>query len=53
MENNKDIKIETDEDIELNDNIRSLGKTIKDPDRDTDSEYEAEETKERVVYERL
>ena len=56
MENNKDIKIETDEDIGLNDIIawaRALGKTIKDPDRDTDSEYEAEETKERVVYERL
>jgi hypothetical protein len=31
--------------------IRALGKTIKDPDRDTDSEYEAEDTKERGVYE--
>jgi hypothetical protein len=34
MENNKDIKIETDEDIKLDDNIRAgaraLGKAIKD-----------------------
>ena len=54
MENDKDIKIETDEDIGLDDNIkegaRALGKTIKDPDRDTDLEYEAEETKERVIH---
>ena len=54
MENDKDIKIETDEDRGLDDNIkagaRALGKAIKDPDRDTDSEYEADETKERVVH---
>ena len=54
MENNKDIKIETDEDIGLDDNIRegarALGKAIKDQNRDTDSEYEAEETKERVIH---
>ncbi len=53
MENDKDIKIETDEDVGLDDKIkagaRSLGKKIEDPDRDTGSEYEAEKTKERVV----
>ena len=54
MGNDKDIKIETDEDIGLDDNIRegarALGKAIKDQNRDTDSEYEAEETKERVIH---
>jgi hypothetical protein len=43
MGNNKDIKIETDEDIGLDDNIRegarALDKAIKDQNRDTDSEY--------------
>ena len=53
MENDKDIKIETEEDVGLDDKIkagaRALGKKIEDPDRDTGSEYEAEKTKERVV----
>jgi len=53
MENDKDIKIETDEDVGLDDKIkagaRSIGKKIKDPDRDTGAEYEAEKAKERVV----
>ena len=54
MENDKDIKIETDEDRGLDDDIkagaRALGKAIKDLGRDTDSEYAADETKERVVH---
>jgi hypothetical protein len=53
MENDKDIKIETDEDVGLDDKIkagaRALGKKIEDPNRDTGTEYDAEKTKERVV----
>ncbi|HEY6657813.1 MAG: hypothetical protein QOK71_10315 [Nitrososphaeraceae archaeon] len=53
MENDKDIKIETDEEVGLDDKIkagaRALGKKIEDPDRDTEAEYEAEKTKERVI----
>ena len=53
MGTDKDIKIETDEDVGLDDKIkagaRALGKKIEDPDRDTSSEYEAEKIKERVV----
>jgi len=53
MGTNKDIKIETDEDVGLDDKIkagaRALGKKIEDPDRDTEAEYEAEKIKERVV----
>ena len=53
MENDKDIKIETDEEVGLDDKIkagaRALGKKIEDPDKDTGAEYEAEKTKERVV----
>ena len=53
MENDKDIKIETEEDVGLDDKIkagaRALGKKIEDPDRDTGAEYEAEKAKERVV----
>ena len=49
----KDIKIETDEDVGLDDKIkagaRALGKKVEDPDRDIDAEYEAEKAKERVV----
>lgn len=52
MENDKDIKIETEEDVGLDDKIkagaRALGKKIKDPDRDTGEEYEVEKGKERV-----
>ena len=47
------LKIETDEDVGLDDKIKAgakaLGKKIEDPDRDTGAEYEAEKTKERVV----
>ena len=53
MENDKDIKIETDEEVGLDDKIkagaRAVGKKIEDPDRDIDAEYEAEKAKERVV----
>jgi hypothetical protein len=53
MENDKDIKIETDEEVGLDDKIkagaRALGKKVEDPDRDIDEEYEAEKAKERVV----
>ena len=53
MGTDKDIKIETDEDVALDDKIkagaRALGKKIEDPDRDTDAEYEAEKAKQRVV----
>ncbi|HEX5981234.1 MAG TPA: hypothetical protein VFY77_01075 [Nitrososphaeraceae archaeon] len=53
MGTEKDIKIETDDDVGLDDKIkagaRALGKKIEDPDRDTDAEYEAEKAKERVV----
>ena len=54
MENDKDIKIETDEDRRLDDDIkagaRALGKAIKDLGRDTDSEYAVDETKKKVVH---
>jgi hypothetical protein len=54
MENDNDIKIETDEEVGLDDKIKAeaiaLGKKIKEPDRDTGAEYEAEKTKEKVVY---
>ena len=54
MENDKDIKIETDEDIRLDDDIkagaRALGKAIKDLGRDTDSEYAVDETKKKVIH---
>ena len=53
MENDKDINIETEEDVGLDDKIKAgakaLGKKMGDPDRDTGSEYEAEKGKERVV----
>ena len=53
MENDKDIKIETDEDVGFDDKIkagaRAVGKKIKDSDKDTGAEYEAEKTKERVI----
>ena len=53
MENDKDIKIETDEEVGLDDKIkagaRAVGKKVEDPDRDTGEEYEAEKGKERVV----
>jgi hypothetical protein len=53
MEDDKDIKIETDEEVGLDDKIkagaRALGKKIEDPERDTEAEYEAEKTKERVI----
>ena len=53
MENDKDIKIETEEDVGLDDKIKAgakaVGKKMGDPDRDTGSEYEAEKGKERVV----
>ena len=52
-ENEKDIKIETGEDVGLDDKIkagaRALGKKVEDPDRDTGQEYEAEKGKERVI----
>ena len=42
----KDIKIETDKDVGLDNKIkvgaRAICKKIKDPDRDTAEEYEAE-----------
>jgi hypothetical protein len=50
MENDKDMKIETDEDAELEAKIKTqarvLGKKIEDPDKDTNTEYEAEKLKE-------
>ena len=53
MENDKDIKIETDEEVGLDDKIkagaRAVAKKIEDPDRDTGEEYEAEKGKERVI----
>ncbi len=54
MENdNKDIKIETDEDVGLDDKIKAgakaMGKKIEDTDRDMGEEYEAEKGKERVI----
>ena len=52
-DNDKDIKIETEEDVGLDDKIkagaRAVGKKVEDPDRDTGQEYEAEKAKERVV----
>ena len=49
----EDIKIETDEDVGLDDKIKAgarvLGKKIEDPDKDTGAEYDAEKAKERVV----
>ena len=51
MENDKDIKIETGEDVGLDDKIKAeakaLGKKIEDPDRDTGSEYEAEKNQRK------
>jgi hypothetical protein len=51
--NDKDIKIETDEDVGLDDKIKAgakaMGKKMEDPDRDMGEEYEAEKGKERVV----
>ena len=51
MENDKNKKIETDEDVKLEDKIKTqarvLGKKIEDPDGDTSTEYEAEKTKEQ------
>ena len=49
MENDKDIKIETDEELRLDDKIEpeqehqvKVNEKIKNPDRDTISEYKAE-----------
>jgi|GEM_PF-461066 len=54
MENDKDIKIETEEDVGLDDKIKAgakaLGKKMDDTDKDTSSEYEAEKGKERNHY---
>ena len=51
MGNDKDIKIETDEEVGLDDKIKAgarvLGKKIEDPNRDTSAEYEAEKAKEK------
>ncbi len=53
MNEDKDIKIETDEDVGLDDKIKAgakaIGKKIQDPDKDTGAEYDAEKAKERVV----
>ena len=53
MNEDKDIKIETGEDVGLDDKIkagaRAVGKKIQDPDKDTGAEYEAEKAKERVI----
>jgi hypothetical protein len=53
MGNDKDIKIETEEEVGLGDKIkagaRAVGKKIEDPERDPGAEYEAEKAKERVV----
>ena len=53
MENDKDIKIETEEDVGLDDKIKAgakaIGKKMGDPDRGTGEEYEAEKGKERIV----
>ena len=52
MENDKDIKIETEEDVGLDDKIKAgakaLGRKIGDPDSDIGSEYNTEKTIERV-----
>ena len=54
MENDKDIKIETGEDLGLDDKIkegaRALDKKIEDPDKYTGVEYEAEKAEERVIH---
>ena len=51
-DNDKDIKIETDEDVGLDDKIKAgaktMGKKMEDTDRDMGEEYEAEKGKERV-----
>ena len=53
MENDKDIKIETEEEVGLDDKIKAgakaVGKKMGDTDRDTGEEYEAEKGKERVL----
>jgi len=50
MENDKDMKIETEEERELEDKIKTqarvLGKKIEDPDKNNGGEYEAEKLKE-------
>jgi len=52
MENDKDIKIETEEEVGLDDKIKAgakaVGKKMGDTDRVTGKEYEAEKGKERV-----
>ncbi|MGE3859701.1 MAG: hypothetical protein AB7F53_06900 [Nitrososphaeraceae archaeon] len=52
-DSDKDVKIETGEDVGLDDKIkagaRALGKKIEDPDKDTGAEYEKEKAKERVL----
>lgn len=52
-DNDKDIKIETEEDMGLDDKIKAsakaMGKKMEDPDRDTGQEYEAEKGEERVI----
>ena len=52
MGNDKDIKIETDEEVGLDDKIkagaRAVGKKIGDPESDIGSEYDTEKTIERV-----
>ncbi len=52
MGNDKDIKIETEEEVGLDDKIkagaRAVGKKIKDPDKDTGEEYEADKGNEIV-----
>jgi hypothetical protein len=52
-DSDKDIKIETDEDVGLDDKIKAgakaMGKKMEDPDRDMGEEYEAEKGKERVI----
>jgi hypothetical protein len=49
----KDIKIETEEDVGLDDKIKAgakaVGEKIEDPDKDLGTEYEKEKAKERVV----
>ena len=53
MENDKDIKIEPDEEVGLEDKIktqaRGLGKKIEEHDKDTGTEYEVEKANERIV----
>jgi hypothetical protein len=52
VENDKDIKIETEEDVGLDDKIKAgakaVGRKIGDPDSDIGSEYNTEKTIERV-----